>query len=83
MKIISETTLKNFRAWAGAVETQEKIIDAGKADAFDQMMEELYPDGLTDTQLNDILWFEEEWIYETLDIPADDEEPEEEEFKNE
>ena len=74
MKIIPETTLKNFRAWAGAVETQEKIIDAGKADAFDQMMEELYPDGLTDTQLNDILWFEEEWIYETLGIPTDDEE---------
>ena len=74
MKIIPETTLKNFRAWAGAVETQEKIIDAGKADEFDQMMEELYPDGLTDTQLNDILWFEEEWIYETLGIPTDDEE---------
>ena len=74
MKIISETTLKKFRAWAGAVETQEKIIDAGKADAFDQMMEELYPDGLTDTQLNDILWFEEEWIYETLGISTDEEE---------
>ena len=38
------------------------------------MIEELYPDGLTDTQLNDILWFEEEWIYETLGIPTDDEE---------
>lgn len=74
MKIISETTLKNFRAWAGAVETQEKIIDAGKADEFDRMMEDLYPDGFTDTQLNDILWFEEEWIYETLGIPTDDEE---------
>ena len=73
MKIISETTLKNFRAWAGAVETQEKIIDAGKADEFDRMIEELYPDGLTDTQLNDILWFEEEWIYETLRISTDDE----------
>ena len=74
MKIISETTLKKFRAWAGAVETQEKIIDAGKADAFDRMIEDLYPDGLTATQLNDILWFEEEWVYETLGIPTDDEE---------
>ena len=51
MKIISETTLKDFRTWSGAVDTQEKIINAGKADAFDQMMEELYPDGITDTQL--------------------------------
>ena len=74
MKIISETTLKNFRAWAGAVETQEKIIDAGKADEFDRMIEDLYPEGLTATQLNDILWFEEEWVYETLGISTDDEE---------
>ena len=74
MKIVSETTLKSFKAWAGAVDTQKKIISADKADEFDSMIEELYPDGLTDTQLNDILWFEEEWIYETLGIPTDDEE---------
>ena len=28
------------------------------------------------------LWFNDEWIFEALNIPADDEEPEEE-FKNE
>ena len=54
MKIISETTLKDFRTWSGAVDTQEKIISSGKADKFDSMIEELYPDGITDTQLNDL-----------------------------
>ena len=73
MKIITETTLKSFRAWAGAVDTQEKIIDAGKADEFGSMIEELYPDGLTNTQLNDLLWFEEEWIYEALGISTEEE----------
>ena len=62
-----------------AVETQDTIINAGKADEFDAMIEELYPDGIGETELNDLLWFEDEWIYETLGISEDDEEEEEEE----
>ena len=44
------------------------IIGNNKVDEFDFLIEELYPDGLTETQLNDILWFEEDWICETLGI---------------
>lgn len=68
MKIIQEIGLENFKAWSGAVETQNKIIECGKAEEFDFLIEELYPNGLTDTQLNDILWFEEEYIFESLGI---------------
>ena len=65
-------TLVNFNAWSGAVETKETIINEGKAEQFDNLIEELYPDGLTDTQLNDLLWFEEDWIFEMLGIEIDD-----------
>lgn len=69
MKTFNEnTTLSNFNVWSGAVETKERIIEEGKADNFDQLIEELYPDGLSETSLNDILWFEEEWIFEMLGI---------------
>jgi hypothetical protein len=75
MKTYNEnTTLVNFDAWSGAVETKERIINEGKADDFDNLIEELYPNGLSETQLNDILWFEEEWIYESLGIEDEDEE---------
>lgn len=48
MKTFNEnTTLSNFNAWSGAVETKERIIEEGKADNFDQLIEELYPDGLS------------------------------------
>ena len=78
MKTFNEnTTLVNFDAWSGAVDTKERIIQEGKADEFDNLIEELYPDGLSETQLNDILWFEEDWIFEVLDI-SDEEEDEEE-----
>ena len=41
---------------------------------FDNLICDLYPDGLTETQLNDLLWFEEDWIFETLGISKEDEE---------
>lgn len=79
MKTFNEnTTLINFDAWSGAVDTKERIMQEGKADEFDNLIEELYPDGLSETQLNDILWFEEDWIFEMLDISDEEEEDEEE-----
>lgn len=72
MKTFTEqTTLQNFQAWSGAEDTKQTILDNHKAEEFNSLIEELYPDGLSETQLNDILWFEEEWIFEMLDIQQD------------
>ena len=68
MKITSEMSLKNFKAWRGAKDTLNKLIELDKCDDLEFILDDLYPDGLTDTQLNDILWFDDEWIYETLGI---------------
>ena len=68
MKITSEMSLKNFKAWSGAKDTLNKLIELDKCEDLEFILDDLYPDGLTDTQLNDILWFEDEWIFETLGI---------------
>ena len=68
MKITSEMSLKNFKAWSGAKDTLNKLIELDKCDELEFILDDLYPNGLTETQLNDILWFEKEWIYETLGI---------------
>ena len=68
MKITSEMSLKNFKAWRGAQDTLNKLIELDRCEDLEFILDDLYPDGLTDTQLNDILWFEDEWIYETLGI---------------
>ena len=68
MKITSEMSLKNFKAWSGAKDTLNKLIELDKCNDLEFILDDLYPNGLTDTQLNDILWFENEWIYETLGI---------------
>lgn len=79
MKTYNENMrLVDFDAWSGAIETKKQIIEAGKAEDFDNLIEELYPDGLSETALNDLLWFEEEWIFESLGM--EEEEEEEEDF---
>lgn len=72
MKVIVENVkLEDFEAWSGARHTQSVIMDNDKENEFDSLIDELYPDGLTDTQLNDILWHDSEWVCQTLGIEAE------------
>lgn len=73
MLIKTETNLKNFETWSGAKKTKKIILDAGLEEEFEELIEEIYPDGLTDTELNDILWFDGSWILETLGIEEEEE----------
>lgn len=73
MKVYSEITLLSFQTWSGATETKNRIIEAGKGEEFDSLIEELWPDGIDETKLNDILWFEPEWVYESLGMTEETE----------
>jgi hypothetical protein len=79
MKITSEISISDFNAWCGAKDTKQTIIDNDKEAEFDSLIEELYPDGIDETKLNDILWFNYEWVFEQLGISEEEEEEEEEE----
>ena len=69
MKIYTEISeLEEFEPWADAKETHERICDAGKGEEFIQQLDDVYPDGITETQLNDLLWFEEEWCYSLVGL---------------
>ena len=75
MKTYNEnTTLENFEAWSGAKDTKETIINHNKQNDFDSLIEELYPDGLSETDLNDLLWHDTDWVYNSLGINEDEEE---------
>lgn len=68
MKLYRELDIHRFEPWGGAVETCNKIIDADKVLALENLLEELYPDGIEETNLNDLLWFESAWVLESLGI---------------
>ena len=73
MTIICEMSLRNFKPWSGAVYTYNHIANADKLDEFEDVLEELYPDGIGETELNDLLWFDSDWCYETLNITTKEE----------
>lgn len=72
MTITYELDLERFEAWSGAKSTLERVINEGKCGLLEQMLEELYPEGMTETQLNDLLWFDSESVYEWLDIRSEE-----------
>lgn len=87
MEIIKE--INDFYAlmensWSGAIDTLKDIIDAGKEDELMELLEEtFYGETPTETQVNDFLWFEREYIYESLglnengELPSDDDDDDE------
>lgn len=72
-------SLSDYKPWSGAVDTFEKIREEDKMDELDAFIEETYPDGLTDTELNDLLWFESEYVFDNLGIDYDKDEDDEDE----
>ena len=72
MTICYELDLNSFEAWSGAKSTLERIQSEGKCAALEAILEDLYPDGMTETQLNDLLWFESEQVYEWLGMRTEE-----------
>lgn len=65
MRIVTETNLRYFEFWSGAKDTAE-CLTLEQLDEIEAILEECYPDGMTDTEVNDIFWFERDTIAEWL-----------------
>lgn len=73
MTIIHELNVWDYEPWSGAVDTYERISNAGKLGLLDQILDEIYDsESMTDTQLNDLLWFEPDTVYEWLGMKTDE-----------
>ena len=61
-------TLK-YNSWSGALDTLKDIEEADKEDELMYFLEEIFADITpTETELNDFLWFERDYIYENLGL---------------
>ena len=72
MTITYELDLNSFQAWSGAKDTLDRVQREGKCAELENILEELYPDGMTETELNDLLWFDSESVYEWLGIRSEE-----------
>lgn len=57
MRIYEEKALKDFDFWSGAADRAADLTDED-FDIIESNLEELYSDGISDTELNDFFWFE-------------------------
>ena len=74
MKVFKEISLCDFEGWSGADKTIRIIVENDKVEEFEQLIEELYSEGIDETNLNDLLRFEDEWVFEMLGIAEEVEE---------
>lgn len=87
MKYTVEESLQDFKAWSGGKDTLDDLLEYGVVDGAEEYIEMIFADREelpTDTEINDILWFERDEIYKYCGIynavyNEDDEEEEEEE----
>ena len=73
MKVYKEiTSLYDFEPWSGAVDTYNKLIEAGKAEEFVNQLEQVFAGQyVSETDINDMLWFEPEACYELVGLDKD------------
>lgn len=61
-------------SWSGAVDTLDTIREHDKEDDFLQLLNDIlssYDNGLDRTKVNDFIWFDRDYIYESLEIKED------------
>lgn len=71
MKISYELDLRTFEAWGGAEDTLDRIIKEGKTDLLEQILEDAYLDGMDETELNDLLRYDSEMVFEWLGMKTE------------
>ena len=72
VKDISGFELK-AELWSGALDTLETITQADKLPDLVDLLEEMYPEPVSITTINDLLWFDDDFLFEQLDMEMADE----------
>lgn len=65
MKIYEDCDLKNFEFWSQGARNREEFSD-DQMDRLEAELMDLYPDGIDKTALNDLMWFDFDWIKELV-----------------
>lgn len=63
--IIEDKRLRDFGFWSGAKDTVS-YLTTDELDTIENLLEDAYPNGMTETQINDLFWFDTDVIAEWL-----------------
>lgn len=69
MIISRELNLTSFNFWSGA---KQHNFTHSELEQLEFILEDLYPNGMIETQINDLFWFENETLCDWLGINYDE-----------
>lgn len=71
MKIYSEVSLPNFQFWSGAKENAN-MLTYDQLEQVESALEDIYPDGANETDINDLFWFDFDTVLEWIGCKLND-----------
>lgn len=71
MKIMTDTSLNSFKFWSGAKDNKNRF-SMDEIDTIEAILEDCYPDGIDETTLNDLFWFDTDTLCEWLDLDPEE-----------
>lgn len=72
MKIYRDESLSNFEFWSGAIANAEEFT-LEELDRIGDVLEAENPDGMDETEINDLMWFEPEYLASLIGLNWDGE----------
>ena len=72
MKIYRDESLSNFEFWSGAISNAEEFT-LEELDRIGEELEAENPDGMDETEINDLMWFEPEYLANLIGLEWDSE----------
>lgn len=72
MKIYRDESLSSFEFWSGAVANAEEFT-LEELDRIGDVLEAENPDGMDETEINDLMWFEPEYLASLIGLKWDGE----------
>ena len=67
MKTFTETNLRAFEFWSVAKDNVSKLTDE-QLNEVDVILSDAYPDGIDETNLNDLFWFDFDTVLEWIGL---------------
>jgi hypothetical protein len=79
MEFRKNINIENLHTWEGGKDTFNTIKEHGKLNELEHLIDEFFIGSTpTETEINDLLWFDDEMIFKHLGINEDEEELENE-----
>lgn len=73
IKIVEEIyDIREIEFWSGGKDTFEKLEELDLIDELQKFIENMDDESWTITELNDFLWFEEDYILESLGLEIEE-----------